>query len=44
VDIDNSGLIDLDLCEDYLKKDSSIKALYVVSFSGLILNQDRLRD
>ncbi len=44
VDIDNSGLIDLDLCEDYLKKDSSIKALYAVSFSGLILNQDRLRD
>ena len=43
VDIDKNGLIDLDLCEEYLKRDSSIKALYGVSFSGLMLDQDRLK-
>lgn len=42
VDIDSEGNIDLDLCEEYLKKDSSIKAIYGVHFSGKILNQDKL--
>jgi UDP-4-amino-4,6-dideoxy-N-acetyl-beta-L-altrosamine transaminase len=43
VDIANDGLIDLDLCEEYLKKDDSIKAIYGVSFSGKMLNQKKLR-
>ena len=43
VDITNDGLIDLDLCEEYLKKDSSIKAIYAVSFSGKMLNQEKLK-
>ena len=43
VDICSDGSIDLDLCEDLLKKDSSIKVLYPVSFSGKALNEDRLR-
>jgi len=43
VDICDDGSIDLDLCEDMLKKDSSIKAIFAVSFSGKILNQDRLK-
>jgi len=43
VDICEDGSIDLDLCEEMLKKDSSIKAIFAVSFSGKILNQDRLK-
>jgi len=43
VDIAKDGNIDLDICEDFLKKDSSIKALYAVSFSGNMLNQEKLR-
>lgn len=43
VDITKDGNIDLDLCEIELKKDSSIKALYGVSFSGNMLNQDKLK-
>jgi len=43
VDIAKDGNIDLDLCENELKKDPSIKALYVVSFSGNMLNQDKLK-
>lgn len=43
VDISNDGNIDLDLCEQELIKDSSIKALYAVSFSGNPLNQNRLK-
>jgi len=42
VDIYKNGNIDLDLCEEYLKKDSSIKALYCVSFSGNMVNQEKL--
>ena len=42
VDIDEKGLIDLDMCEEYLKKDSSIKAIYGVSFSGHMLEQKKL--
>lgn len=42
VDIQKDGNIDLDLCEEELKKDSSIKAIYAVSFSGNILNQEKL--
>jgi len=43
VDITDDGLIDLDLCEEELKKDNSIKAIYGVSFSGKMLNQEKLR-
>jgi len=42
VDIAVDGNIDLDLCEQELQKDSSIKAIYVVSFSGNMVNQDKL--
>lgn len=43
VDIDDCGNINLDLCEEYLKKDDSIKAIYGVSFSGRMLNQEKLK-
>ena len=42
VDIDENGNIDLDLCEEELKKYSTIKAIYGVSFSGKMLNQEKL--
>ncbi len=43
IDIAEDGNIDLDLCEEELKKDSSIKAMYGVSFSGNPLNQEKLK-
>jgi UDP-4-amino-4,6-dideoxy-L-N-acetyl-beta-L-altrosamine transaminase len=43
VDISEDGNIDLDLCENELKKDPSIKAIYGVSFSGNMLNQNKLK-
>ena len=43
VDIQEDGNIDLDLCEEELKKDSSIKALYVVHFSGNPIEQEKLK-
>jgi len=43
VDIAEDGNINLELCEELLKKDSSIKALYGVSFSGNMLNQKKLQ-
>jgi UDP-4-amino-4,6-dideoxy-N-acetyl-beta-L-altrosamine transaminase len=43
VDIQEDGNIDLDLCEEELKKDSSIKAIYVVNFSGNIVNQKKIK-
>lgn len=42
VDICEDGSIDLDICEDFLKKDKTIKAIYAVSFSGKTLNKERL--
>ena len=44
VDICEDGNIDLELCEEALKKDSSIKAIYVVHFSGLSVNQIKLKE
>lgn len=44
VDICDDGNIDLDLCEEELKKDSSIKTMYVVHFSGNSINQKRLKE
>jgi UDP-4-amino-4,6-dideoxy-N-acetyl-beta-L-altrosamine transaminase len=43
VDIAKDGNIDLDLCEEELKKDSTIRAIYGVAFSGNPLNQDKLK-
>lgn len=43
VDIQEDGNIDLDLCEEELKKDSSIKAIYVVHFSGNPVDQKKLK-
>ena len=43
VDICEDGNIDLELCKEYLKNDSSIKALYGVHFSGNPLNQTKLK-
>lgn len=43
VDIAKDGNIDLDICEEILKKDNSIKALYGVAFSGNMLNQEKLK-
>jgi len=43
IDIAKDGNIDLDLCEEALKKDSTIKALYGVAFSGRILDQEKLK-
>jgi len=42
VDIGDDGNIDLDLCEKELQNDPSIKAIYAVSFSGKMLNQNML--
>jgi len=42
VDIKEDGNIDLDLCEEELKKDSTIKAIYAVSFSGRMVEQEKL--
>ncbi len=44
VDIQEDGNIDLDLCEEELKKDPSIKAIYGVSFSGNMLDQNKLKE
>lgn len=43
IDIQEDGNIDLDLCEEELKKDSFIKAIYVVHFSGNPVNQNKLK-
>ncbi len=43
VDIASDGNIDLDLCEEELKNDNSIKAIYAVSFSGNMLDQKKLK-
>jgi UDP-4-amino-4,6-dideoxy-N-acetyl-beta-L-altrosamine transaminase len=43
VDIAKDGNLDLDLCEDMLKKDRSIKAIYAVAFSGNMANQEKLK-
>jgi len=43
VDIEQDGNIDLDLCEEELKKDNSIKAIYAVAFSGNMVKQEKLK-
>jgi len=43
VDIAQDGNIDLNLCEEVLKKDPSIKAIYAVAFSGRMINQEKLK-
>ena len=44
VDIAKDGNIDLEWVEERLRIDPSIKGLYGVSFSGNMLNQDRLKE
>jgi len=43
VDIAQDGNIDLDLCEEALKNDPTIKAIYAVAFSGRMVNQKKLK-
>jgi UDP-4-amino-4,6-dideoxy-N-acetyl-beta-L-altrosamine transaminase len=43
VDIEEDGNINLNLCEEELKKDSLIKAIYIVHFSGNPVNQNKLK-
>lgn len=43
IDIAKDGNIGLDLCEKELRKDSTIKAIYGVAFSGNMLNQEKLK-
>ncbi len=43
VDICSDGNIDLDLCEEKLKDDPKIKAIYAVHFSGNPINQEKLK-
>ncbi|WOE69935.1 UDP-4-amino-4,6-dideoxy-N-acetyl-beta-L-altrosamine transaminase [Hydrogenimonas thermophila] len=42
IDIKEDGNINLDLCEEALKNDNSIKALYAVHFSGNPVEQEKL--
>jgi len=42
IDIQNNGNIDLDLCESFLEKDPTVKAIYGVHFSGNPLEQEKL--
>jgi len=44
VDIAKDGNIDLDLCEEQLKVDKTIKAIYAVAFSGNMVHQEKLRN
>ena len=43
VDICEDGNINLDICEEQLKKDKTIKAIYTVAFSGKMVNQEKLK-
>lgn len=43
VDIKKDGNIDLDLCEQKIKEDKKIKALFVVHFSGNPVDQEKLK-
>jgi len=43
IDINDDGNINLDLCEEAIKNDPSIKAIYAVAFSGNMLNQKKLK-
>lgn len=42
IDIEDNGNLNLDLCEEELKNDSTVKAMYVVHFSGNPINQKKL--
>lgn len=42
IDVDKHGNIDLNLCEDYLKKDNSIKAIFAVDFAGNMVDPNGL--
>ena len=42
VDIGEDGNIDLNQCENMLRRDPSIKAIYAVAFSGRMIDQEKL--
>lgn len=42
IDICEDGNIDLDMCEEYLKRDNTITAIYAVHFSGNMVDQKKL--
>lgn len=44
VDIGDDGNIDLDLCEKILEENEDIRTMYVVHFSGLNIDQKKLRE
>ena len=43
VDIAENGNIDLDLCEKELKKDPTIKAIFVIAMTGHMVDQKKLK-
>ncbi|HIP27849.1 MAG TPA: aminotransferase class I/II-fold pyridoxal phosphate-dependent enzyme, partial [Sulfurovum sp.] len=43
IDIAEDGNIDLDLCENALQNDPTIKAIYPVAFSGNMIDQKKLK-
>jgi UDP-4-amino-4,6-dideoxy-N-acetyl-beta-L-altrosamine transaminase len=43
VDIEENGNLDLELCEQKIIDDPTIKAIYVVHFSGMPVNQKKLK-
>lgn len=43
IDIQKDGNIDLDLCEEALKKDPNIKAIFGIAMTGLMIDQNKLK-
>lgn len=43
IDIAEDGNIDLDLCEEALREDPTIKAIYPIAFSGHMVDQAKLK-
>jgi len=43
VDISENGNIDLDLCEEEIKKDPSIKAIFTIAMTGHMVDQKKLK-
>lgn len=44
IDIKNDGNIDLDKCEEAIKKDPSIKAIFATAMTGLMIDQEKLKN
>tara|TARA_Y100000590_G_scaffold460450_1_gene619757 strand:+ start:3390 stop:4517 length:1128 start_codon:yes stop_codon:yes gene_type:complete len=43
IDIKENGNIDLDLCEEQLKKDPKIKAIFGIAMTGHMIDQEKLK-